>query len=78
MFALCPKVFSDISYTVASCTENEASRYGELCLLSVISPEERPTGPGVRFLKVPVITDRKAVLCLLCLHLKPKFYYLSE
>lgn len=26
---LCFQVFSDISYTVASCTENEASRYGK-------------------------------------------------
>ena len=36
MFVLCHKVFSDISYTVASCTENEASRYGKLCFASVI------------------------------------------
>ena len=35
-FVMCHKVFSDISYTVASCTENEASRYGKLCFASVI------------------------------------------
>ena len=33
---MCHKVFSDISYTVASCTENEASRYGKLCFTLVI------------------------------------------
>lgn len=34
-----PQVFSDIIYTVASCTENEASRYGRFlcCMLDTVT-----------------------------------------
>ena len=42
------QVFSDISYTVASCTENEASRYGESLSFCV------PTSS---------VIDRKEILC---------------